>query len=151
MSRFRQQHASEELQVGDSFIASRRFNLEDIQLFTRISRVYQPAFFDACCAEAAVFKALVSHELLTASLVTEVGRKIGWVGDSITFHFTQQVYTGDMITCHWVIKTLGNQGRATAKITMTNEAGMTVMDAEACGVVSSFAGHNNKKGLSAPI
>lgn len=149
MSRFRQR-ASDELQVGDSFTVSRRFNIEDIQLFTRISRDYQPAFFDACFAEAAVFKALVSHELLTASLVTEIGRKIGWVGDSITCHFTQPAYTGDMITCHWVIKTLGNQGRATAQITMTNEAGMTVMDAEACGFFSSLAGHNNKKGLSAP-
>jgi acyl dehydratase len=150
MTRFRQR-ASEELQAGDSFTASRRFNIEDIQLFTRISRDYQPTFFDACCAEAVVFKALVSHELLTASLVTEIGRKIGWGGDSIAFHFMQPAYTGDTITCHWVIKTLDNQGRATAQITMTNEAGMTVMDAEACGVVSSFAGHNNKKGLSAPI
>jgi 3-hydroxybutyryl-CoA dehydratase len=150
MTRFRQR-ASEELQAGDSFTASRRFNIEDIQLFTRISRDYQPAFFDVCCAEAVVFKALVSHELLTASLVTEIGRKIGWVGDSIAFHFTQPAYTGDTITCHWAIKTLDNQGRATAQITMTNEAGMTVMDAEACGVVSSLAGHNNKKGLPAPI
>jgi 3-hydroxybutyryl-CoA dehydratase len=150
MTRFRQ-HASEELQVGDSFTASRRFNIEDIQLFTRISRDYQPAFFDACCAEAAVLKALVSHELLTASLVTEISRKIGWVGDSIAFRFTRPVYTGDTITCQWVIKILGNQGHATAQITMTNEAGVTVMDAEACGVISSLAGHNNKKGLSAPI
>lgn len=150
MTRFRQR-ASEELQAGDNFTASRRFNFEDIQLFSRISRDYQPAFFDACCAEAAVLKALVSHELLTASLVTEIGRKIGWVGDSITIHFTRPAYTGDTITCHWLIKTLGTQGRATAKITMTNEAGMTVMDAEASGVVSSLAGHNNKKGLSVPI
>jgi acyl dehydratase len=139
MSHFRQR-ASDELQAGDSFTVSRRFTIEDIQLFTRISLDYQPAFFDACFAEATVFKAIVSHELLTASLVTEIGRKIGWVSDNITCHFKQPAYTGDMITCLWVIKTLDNQGRAKAQITMTNEAGMTVMDAEACGGVSYMAG-----------
>jgi acyl dehydratase len=150
MLRFRQ-CAVGELRVGDSFTVSRRFNIEDIQLFSRFSRDYQPAYLNACCADATVFKAPVCHELLTASLITEIGRKIGWGSTSFAFHFTQPVFTGDTITCRWTIKTLDSQGRATAQITMTNDAGITVIDAETSGVVSPLTGHNNKQGLPTPL
>jgi acyl dehydratase len=134
MIRFKRR-ASKELQAGDSFTVFRRFSIEDIQLFARFSRDYHSAHADASYAEAGLFKAPVSQELLTASLVTEIGRQIGWQGASITFHVTRPVYTGDTVTCQWVINTLDNQGRATAHITMTNEAGVTVMEAETSGVV----------------
>jgi 3-hydroxybutyryl-CoA dehydratase len=150
MIRFKRRD-SEGFQAGDSFTVSRRFSSEDIQLFARISRDYQSAHFDACYAEAGPLKAAVSQELLTASLVTEIGRQIGWVSAGIVFNVTKPAYTGDTITCHWVIKTLDNRGRATAHISMTSEAGITVMDAETSGIVSRLAGHNNKQGLSAPL
>ena len=127
--------APEQPQAGDRFTVSRRFNVEDIQLFARISRDYQSAQFDGCYAEAAVFKAAVSQELLTASLVTEIGRKIGWLGTEIAIHITHPAFTGDTITCHWVINTLDDQGQATARVTMTNEAGITVMEAETRGII----------------
>ncbi|WP_223446166.1 MaoC/PaaZ C-terminal domain-containing protein [Pseudomonas sp. BF-R-19] len=138
-------------QAGDSFTASRRYNIEDVQLFARLSRDYQLVHFDACYAEAGPLKAAVSQELLMASLVTEISRKIGWMSAGITYTVTKPVHSGDTITCHWVITTLDEQGRATAQITMTNEAGITVMDAETSGVVSGLVGHNNKQGLPAQI
>ncbi|MFJ2362686.1 MaoC family dehydratase [Pseudomonas sp. NPDC087697] len=129
------QRAVKGLQVGDSFTVSRHFCEEDIQVFARISRDYNPVHFDARYAEARRFRAPISHGLLTASLVTEIGGQIGWLASGMTFHFKKPVYAGDTITCHWVIKAMDDRGRATAAITMTNEQGITVLEAETSGVV----------------
>jgi acyl dehydratase len=134
------QRAAKGLQVGESFTVSRRFTEEDIQLFARISRDYNPVHFDARYAEARRFRAPISHGLLTASLVTEIGGQIGWLAAGMTFHFKKPVYAGDTITCHWVIKEMDDKGRATAAITMTNEAGITVLKAETNGVLPDAKG-----------
>ncbi|KJZ63815.1 MaoC family dehydratase [Pseudomonas fluorescens] len=129
------QRAAKGLQVGDSFTVSRRFSEEDIQRFASISRDYNPVHFDARFAEARGFRAPVSHGLLTASLVTEIGGQIGWLASGMTFHFKKPVYVGDTITCHWVITDIDEKGRATAAITMTNEDNIIVMEAQTSGVV----------------
>ena len=87
--------------------------------------------FDARYTEARRFRAPISHRLLTASLVTE----IGWLASGMTFHFKKPVYAGDTIRCHWLVKKMDEQGRASATITMTNEEGFTVREAETGGVV----------------
>lgn len=133
MKSFRQR-AAEGLQTGDSFTLSRCFSQEDIQRFAQISRDYNPVHFDARFAEARRFKAPVSHGLLTASLMTEIGGQIGWLASAMTFHFKRPVYPGDTVTCHWLIKDMDEKGRATAVITMTNEDG-TVLEGETNGVL----------------
>ncbi|MHC8332748.1 FAS1-like dehydratase domain-containing protein [Pseudomonas sp. LB3P25] len=81
------------------------------------------------------FRAPVSHGLLTASLLTEIGGQIGWLASGMTFHFKQPVYAGDTITCHWLITGIDEKDRATAAITMTNEDDIIVLEAETSGVV----------------
>jgi acyl dehydratase len=118
-----------------SITVSRRFSEEDIQAFARISRDYNPVHFDARFAEARHFRAPICHGLLTASLITEIGGQIGWLAAGMIFQFKNPVYAGDTITCYWVIKAMDDKGRATAAITMTNEEGITVLEAETSGVV----------------
>jgi acyl dehydratase len=134
MKSFRQR-AAEGLQTGDSFILSRCFSEEDVQRFAQISRDYNPVHFDARFAEARRFKAPVSHGLLTASLMTEIGGQIGWLASAMTFQFKHPVYPGETVTCYWVIKDMDEKGRAKAVITMTNEDGITVLEGETRGVL----------------
>ncbi len=128
------QRAANGLQVGDSFTVSRRFSEEDIQVFAKISRDYNPVHFDARYAQARNFKSPISHGLLTASLLTEIGGQIGWLASGMDLRFKKPVYAGDTITCQWVIKEMDDQGRATAAITMTNDEGALVLEAEVRGV-----------------
>jgi len=129
------QRAAKGLQAGDSFTVSRRFSEQDIQRFANISRDYNPVHFDARFAEARGFRTPVSHGLLTASLVTEIGGQIGWLASGMTFHFKKPVYAGDTITCHWVITNIDEKDRVTATITMTNEDDIVVLEAQTSGVV----------------
>lgn len=55
------ERAAEGLQVGDSFITSRTFTVDDIIRFAQISRDYNPVHFDARFAEARNFQAPICH------------------------------------------------------------------------------------------
>lgn len=134
MKSFRQR-AAEGLQAGDRFTLSRCFSEADIQGFATLSRDYNPVHFDAAFAAARRFREPVSHGLLTASLLTEIGGQIGWLASAMSFQFKQPVYAGDTITCHWVIQALDEQGRATAAISMTNEDGIIVLEGQTSGLV----------------
>jgi len=123
------------LQVGDSFTISRTFTDEEIDLFARISRDYNPVHFDPVYAEAQNFKAPICHGLLTASLVTEIGGQIGWLASGMNFRFRKPVYPGETITCQWVITEIDQYSRAKASIVISNEEGVTVLEAEIGGVV----------------
>lgn len=138
MTGFRQR-AIDRFKAGDRFTASRRFCADDIQLFARFSRDYNLAHFDACFAEAGQLKATISHELLMASLMNEIGSKIGWLAAGASYYESKPIYTGDLITCEWLIKAMDDRGQATASVTMTNQAGTRVMAAEMIGRQQSSA------------
>jgi acyl dehydratase len=139
VTRFRQR-AANGLQTGDSFTISRCFTEADIQCFAGISHDYNPVHFDTRYAEARNFRATVSHGLLTASLVTEIGGQIGWLAASMTFNFKKPVYAGDTITCHWVITRMDEKCRATAIVTMANDEGVVVLEGETRGVLPDEKG-----------
>ncbi|WP_192564656.1 MaoC family dehydratase [Pseudomonas gozinkensis] len=134
MKSFRQR-AAEGLKIGDRFTLSRCFSAEDLQRFAQVSRDYNPVHFDQRFSEARHFKAPVSHGLLTASLVTEIGGQIGWLAASTTFEFKRPVYPGDTVTCEWLITELDSKGRGTAVVTLTNEGGVVVLAGETRGLV----------------
>lgn len=136
MKSFRQR-AADGLKIGDRFTLSRCFSVEDILRFAQISRDYNPVHFDQRFAEAHHFKAPVSHGLLTASLVTEIGGQIGWLAASMTFNFKRPVYPGDTVTCVWLITELDSKGRGTAVVTLTTEDGVVVLEGETRGMVPS--------------
>ena len=129
------QRAADGLQVGDSFRTSRAFTDDDIIRFAKISRDYNPVHFDARFAKARNLPAPICHGLLTASLVTEIGGQIGWLASGMNFRFKGPVYVGETIACSWVITAIDQNGRAKASVTITNEKGATVMEAEVSGIV----------------
>jgi 3-hydroxybutyryl-CoA dehydratase len=129
------QRAAQGLQAGDRFTLSRCFGVDDIRRFAELSRDYNPVHVHAEYAAARQFRAPVSHGLLTASLVTEIGGQIGWLAASMTFSFKAPVYAGDTITAHWVIQNVDNQGRAEAEVTLTNTEGTVVLLAQTRGVL----------------
>lgn len=134
MTGFRER-AAEGLQVGDSFTTSRTFTPDDVVLFAQISRDYNPVHFDARFANARHLPAPICHGLLVASLVTQIGGQIGWLASAMSLRFRAPVYAGDTITCSWVITAIDERGRARASVTLTNEDGVTVIEAEIGGVL----------------
>ncbi len=123
------------LQAGDAFRTTRTFSEDDVALFAKISRDYNPVHFDARFARARHFSAPICHGLLTASLLTEIGGQIGWLASYMNLRFKGPVYVGETITCNWVITSIDPKGRARASVTITKEDGATVMEAEIGGIV----------------
>jgi 3-hydroxybutyryl-CoA dehydratase len=134
MAGFRER-AAEGFQVGDTFRTSRTFTEDDVALFARISRDYNPVHFDARFAKAKNFSAPICHGLLAASLATEIGGQIGWLASSMNFRFKGPVYVGETITCTWVMTAIDQNGRAKASVTTTKEDGAAVIEAEINGIV----------------
>ena len=129
------ERAAEGLQVGDTFRTTRTFTDDDVSIFAQISRDYNPIHFDARFAEMRNFSAPICHGLLAASLVTEIGGQIGWLGSFMNFRFKKPVYVGEPIICKWVITAIDQKGRAEASVNITNEDGVTVIEAEIGGIV----------------
>jgi acyl dehydratase len=129
------ERAAEGLQVGDSFRTSRTFTDDDVILFARISRDYNPVHFDARFAKARNLPAPICHGLLVASLATEIGGQIGWLASAMNFRFKGPVYVGETITCSWVITAIDQNGRAQASVTLIKEDDVTVIEAEISGIV----------------
>lgn len=127
--------AIEGLCKGDSFSVNRTFSAEDIQQFAQISRDYNPVHVDVPYAELRNFRAPISHGLLTASLLTEIGGQIGWLASSMSFRFKRPVYAGEPITCRWTITDIDERGRARAEIMIINPEGVIVLEAETTGVI----------------
>jgi acyl dehydratase len=103
--------------------------------FAEVSRDYNPVHFDARFAKARGLPSPICHGLLTATLVTEIGGQIGWLASGMNFRFKGPVYTGDTLTCSWVITAISDSGRAKASVTITNGDGATVVEAEISGLV----------------
>ena len=129
------ERAAEGLQVGDTFRTSRTFTEDDVIRFAQISRDYNPVHFDARFAKAKNFSAPICHGLLAASLATEIGGQIGWLASVMNFRFKGPVYVGETITCSWVMTAKEQNGRAKASVTVTQEDGVAVIEAEISGIV----------------
>lgn len=129
------QLAIDGLRKGDRFTVTRAFTMEDIQRFAEISRDYNPVHVDLPYAQLRNFRAPISHGLLTASLLTEVGGQIGWLATGMNFRFKRPVYSGELITCVWEITDIDERGRAQASIQITNPDGEVVLEAETSGVL----------------
>lgn len=127
--------AAEGLKRGDTFKTTRIFTDDEVALFAKISRDYNPIHFDARFAGTRNFSKPICHGLLTASLVTEIGGQIGWLASFMNFQFKGPVYVGEKITCTWSIRDIDPDGRATASLTITKEDGTQAFEGEIGGIV----------------
>lgn len=134
MPSFRERAAAG-LQVGDAFTISRIFTAEEVVLFAKLSRDYNPVHFDERFAKVRKFKEPICHGLLTASLATEIGGQIGWLASGMNFRFKGPVYIGETISCYWVITAIDERGRSTAQVSITKDDGSSVIEAEITGVL----------------
>ena len=133
------ERAAEGLQVGDSFRTTRTFTDDDVALFAKISRDYNPIHFDARFAKARNFSAPICHGLLAASLVTEIGGQIGWLASVMNFRFKGPVYVGETVTCILVITQIDQNARAKASATIVKQDGVMVIEAEMSGIIPGDA------------
>lgn len=129
------QRAAKGLSAGDSFSITRRFTYQEIADFARLSRDYNPVHCDTHYAQIKGMREPIAHGLLTASLLTEIGGQIGWLASGMTFRFKRPVYAEETLTCDWVITEVNEKGRGQAKVAVTNEDGILVLDAEISGVL----------------
>lgn len=129
------QRAIDGLQVGDRFEVTRTFAPEEIRQFAHLSRDYNPVHLDEPYAGLRNFRAPVSHGLLTASLLTEIGGQIGWLASGMSFRFRRPVYAGETLTCAWIITEIDARGRATADVSIRNPEGVVVLEAQTTGVI----------------
>ncbi len=123
------------LAVGDTFTITRTFSQDETLTFGQLTRDYNPVHYDMRFAEVKGFNGLISHGLLTGSMVCEVGGQIGWLASRMDFRFKQPVYFGDSITCRVTITKREPSGKAEAKAVMTNQDGVEVVEAQLEGFV----------------
>lgn len=125
------------IKIGDTFTLSRTYRDEEIELFAKISRDYNPVHFDAEFAAAQNFRAPVCHGLLTASLATEIGGQIGWLASGLNLRLKRPVYPGETVTCQMTITEVDERLRALATLVMINQDGVTVLEGDISGVLPS--------------
>ena len=133
MSSIRNQ-AIDGLKVGDTFSISRTFSHQEVMAFAELSRDYNPVHFDERFAQVR-FESCICHGLLVASLLTEVGGQIGWLGSGMVYDFKKPVYVGDTITCDFTITDIDERDRATATVCFRNQHDITVIEATLTGIL----------------
>ena len=133
MSRIRNQ-AINGLKVGDTFSLSRTFSDQEVRAFADLSRDYNPVHFDERFARVR-FESCICHGLLVASLLTEIGGQIGWLGSGMSYAFKKPIYVGDTITCEFTITEIDERDRATASVRFRNQHDITVIEATLTGVL----------------
>ena len=123
------------LQAGDSFSVSRRLTPEDAEAFAELTRDYNPVHFEPRFAQAKGLPGLISHGLLVASAVTEIGGQIGWLASGMSFRFLKPIYFGETVTCQLTITEVDDRGRAQAEAVFRSERGEIVLEATLGGIV----------------
>lgn len=141
------QKAIEGLQVGDRFVISRTFSLQDIEQFAQLSKDHHPVHHDLPYIDLKGFKGPIAHGLLTACLITEIGGQIGWLAASMNFRFRRPVYPGEVMVCEWVITEINERGRGRAEVKISNALGEVVLEAETTGVIPSTLERERLKAL----
>jgi 3-hydroxybutyryl-CoA dehydratase len=136
--------AGEGLKIGDTFSVQRTFTEKDVCQFAEISRDYNPVHFNEKFARVKEFDGCISHGLLVASLITEIGGQIGWLASGMSFNFKKPVYFGETINCQLTIVKIDERGRARAEALLTNEKNSVILEAVLEGIVP---GEKEKKVL----
>jgi 3-hydroxybutyryl-CoA dehydratase len=120
---------------GDRFIVTRTITRKDIVDFAKVTKDYNPVHFDDRFAKVKKFDGTISHGLLAASLLTEIGGQIGWLATEMNFQFKKPVYTGDTICCEMVITDVDDAGFACAKAVITNVDSAVVIESVLKGLL----------------
>jgi 3-hydroxybutyryl-CoA dehydratase len=122
------------LNEGDIILFERRFTMEDVELFTKISG--DEGIHHMTPDELG---RIVVQGLLTATLPTKVGGDHNVLARTMNFEFLRPVFTGDTIRCTVRIdrfeKDQRNRNAVTASFQCENQAGKTVLSGDFAGVI----------------
>lgn len=97
---------STSIKVGDQFISRKKITGEDIKSFADISGDHNPLHLDADFASKSMFKQIVAHGMLTASLISAALASIPGTIILLNFSlaFEKPVYIDDSLTAKVTIK-----------------------------------------------
>ena len=123
------------LQIGDTFIISRRFSEADMKAFADITRDYNAVHFDSRFATVKQFHGRICHGLLVGGLLTEIGGQIGWLASVMNFKFKKPVYFDEEITCKFTITHIDDRLRASARALYYNQNDELVLEADLEGIL----------------
>lgn len=121
------------LKIGEVIIFERTFNVEDVELFTKISGDVGIHHLDPDEQGR-----LVVQGLLTATLPTKVGGDHNVLARTMNFEFMRPVYTGDTIVCEVTIEQFeqyDNRTQITASFICTNQNEKEVLRGNFAGVI----------------
>lgn len=122
------------LQVGEVIHFERTFTIEDVELFTKVSR--DEGDHHTTPDEMG---RLVIQGLLTATLPTKVGGDHNVLARTMNFEFVRPVFTGDTIVCAVTIERYEKQDNDRISITTTfectNQHDKTVLTGNFEGVI----------------
>jgi acyl dehydratase len=92
---------------------------------------------------------VISHGLLTGSLICEIGGQVAWLAASMEFSFLKPVFFGDTVTCRVTVTEVDAKGRAVAEASMVNQRGQEVVTARITGLVPRGATQEALDGMLA--
>jgi acyl dehydratase len=121
------------LKVGDIITFERKFTIEDVELFTKVSR--DEGSHHVTPDEQG---RLVIQGLLTATLPTKIGGDNNVLARTMNFEFLRPVFTGDTIICVVTIEQFekqDNRTRITASFVCENHHGKEVLRGDFSGVI----------------
>ena len=119
--------------VGDIITFERNFTIEDVELFTKVSR--DEGSHHVTPDEQG---RLVIQGLLTATLPTKIGGDNNVLARTMNFEFLRPVFTGDTIICAVTIEQFekqDNRTRITASFVCENQHGKEVLRGDFSGVI----------------
>jgi acyl dehydratase len=119
----------EGLKVGDTFTVSRRFDEQDVQRFSRVTKSFNPAYSDEKFVKVKNLKGKICPGLLVGSLVTEIGGQMGWIASKLDLRFRKPVYIGETVSCSLTISCMAGKGLTEAKAVCRNQEGEIVLEA----------------------
>ncbi|MBP9993469.1 MAG: MaoC family dehydratase [bacterium] len=126
----------DELYVGQSSSLSKRFTLEDVKAFARLSQDNNPVHLDKEYAENSVFHQRIVHGFLTGSLLSAIiGTQLPGNGSIYlgqTLNFRKPVYHDQLITATVTVMEI-RKDKPIVKLSTVckNEQDEVVIDGEA--------------------
>ncbi len=124
------------METGDTITRERTFTNEEIILFGELTHNTGTVH-----KEPDESGRLMVQGLLTASLITEIGGELNFLGNQMNFNFVRAVYAGDMITCKLRLDRIEESAKRTkawASYECTNQNNETVLTGDGKGILISL-------------
>jgi len=128
---FKQQlvEAFQKVQPGQVFTWRRTFTDGDVTQFCGVTGDHNPYHIDDLFVRDTWYGRRIIPGLLTGSMITHIGGRLGFIAMEMNFKYLAPVYIGDTVTCTVTINEKDEKRRLIkARATMVNQDGVEVLD-----------------------